>query len=211
MKLYNEYDKIEVGIDEVGRGCLFGRVYSAAVILPKEIDEEDVCPIEIKDSKKLSAKNREILDEYIKHIALDYNISYQEPEVIDKVNILQATYRSMHQNIDNLSIDVDKILVDGNNFKPYYRWDDNGANLVPHECIIDGDNIYTPIAAASILAKVARDKYIEELCEKNPELDEKYNILSNKGYGAKAHILGIKDYGITDGHRKTFGICAEYS
>ena len=211
MKLYHEDDKIEVGIDEVGRGCLFGRVYSAAVILPKEIDPEDEFHLEIKDSKKHSAKNRELLDEYIKHIALDYKISYQEADVIDKINILQATYRTMHENIDNLSIDVDKILVDGNNFKPYYKWDKNGAEQIEHVCVINGDNEYIPIAAASILAKVARDKYIEELCEKNPELEEKYKILSNKGYASKDHREGIKKYGIVDGHRKTFGICSEYA
>ena len=83
MKLYHEYDKIEVGIDEVGRGCLLGRVYSAAVILPKEIDPDDEFHLEIKDSKKHSAKNRELLDEYIKHIALDWQVSYQEVETID--------------------------------------------------------------------------------------------------------------------------------
>ncbi len=210
MKLYHDSDKIEVGIDEVGRGCLLGRVYSAAVILPKEIEPEDEFHLEIKDSKKHSAKNRELLDEYIKHIALDWQVSYQDVETIDKINILQATYKSMHKSIDNLSISPDTLLVDGNNFKPYYRWGEKGAEQVEHICVINGDNTYTAIAAASILAKVARDKYIEELCLHYPELDEKYNILSNKGYGAKQHIDGIKQHGITSFHRKTFGICANY-
>ena len=87
---------------------------------------------------------------------------------------------------------------------------DNQLKQVPHTCIEKGDNIYTCIAAASILAKVFRDKYIKQLCEEHPKLDENYGILRNKGYGTKKHIEGIKTYGITDFHRKTYGICKDY-
>lgn len=207
MDLYHDINKIEVGVDEVGRGCLLGRVYSAAVIMPKEIDADDIIDLEIKDSKKVSAKNRDFLAEYIKHIALDYSISYEESECIDEINILQATYKSMHNCLDKLSIDIDTILVDGNNFKPYMN---NKWEHVPNICVINGDNKYTCIAAASILAKVERDNYIKELCEKYPELDEKYGIMSNKGYGSKVHIDGIKEHSITNFHRKTFGLCKNY-
>ena len=208
MKLYHHKDKIETGIDEVGRGCLFGPVFSSAVILPKEIDSEDTIDLEIKDSKKINKKNREILSEYIKYIALDYSISYKDVDIIDKYNILQSTYQSMHKSIENLNIKIDSILVDGNLFKPYICKYTN--EYIPHTCVINGDNIYTSIAAASILAKVARDKYIEELCEKYPDLDTKYDISSNKGYGTQKHIDGIKKYGITNLHRKTFGLCKDY-
>lgn len=210
MKLYNDINKIEVGIDEVGRGCLFGRVYSASVILPKEIEEEDEFHLEIKDSKKHNEKNRILLDEYIKYIALDYHISYEEVNVIDNINILQATYKSMHNSIDNLSINIDTILVDGNNFKPYMTNKTDDMEFIPHICVINGDNEYRSIAAASILAKVARDNYIKDLCLKYPILDELYDISNNKGYGTEKHIKGIKENGITNLHRKTFGICKNY-
>lgn len=211
MKLFDHPEQIEVGIDEVGRGCLFGRVYSAAVILPKEIDPDDMFHLEIKDSKKLSKKNRDLLSDYIKYIALDYQISYEEVESIDQYNILQATYKSMHKSIDNLSVNIDSILVDGNRFKPYMFTNSNNEwENIPHKCIIGGDNHYIPIAAASILAKVARDNYIEQLCSDYPILDTIYDISSNKGYGTKTHLQGITHNGITPLHRKTFGICREH-
>lgn len=212
MKLFDHHQHIEVGIDEVGRGCLFGRVYSAAVILPKEIDPDDTFHLEIKDSKKLSKKNRQLLSDYIKYIALDYQITYEDVDTIDKYNILQATYKSMHKSIDNLLIQVDSILVDGNNFKPYmYTNSNNEWNNIPHKCIINGDNEFISIAAASILAKVARDNYIDELCTKHPILDKLYDISSNKGYGTKKHLDGIINNGITNLHRKTFGLCKNYT
>lgn len=211
MKLYHDINNVEVGIDEVGRGCLFGRVYSAAVILPKEIEPDDEFHLEIKDSKKHSEKNRLLLDEYIKYIALDYQISYQEVESIDDINILQATYKSMHNSLDNLSIDIDTILVDGNSFKPYMNNKVDDLDYIPHICVVNGDNNYQSIAAASILAKVARDNYIKELCQQYPLLDEYYDLSNNKGYGAPKHIEGIHKYGITNLHRKTFRICKEYS
>ena len=200
METSSKKNIIEVGLDEVARGCMFGRVYTAAVIWPEDF-EEDPNYI-IKDSKKLTKKKREELYDYIIDTALDWNINYMEHHEIDKLNILQATMKSMHINLDNLLIDVDHILVDGTNFNQYSN--------IPYTCIPKGDNKYYSIAAASILAKVAHDRYIEELCKNEPELHEKYDLLNNMGYGTKNHMDNIKKYGISKYHRKSFGICKNY-
>ena len=205
MNLYYNDTDIEAGIDEVARGCLLGRVYTCAVIWNKENDEDFDHPI-MKDSKKFSKEKREEMAEYIKNYALDYSIAYNDEKKIDKINILNATFDSMHKSLDGLNIDIDNILVDGNRFKPYLNKE---GNYVPHICFEKGDTKYYAIAAASILAKVEHDKYIRELCRKYPELDEKYDLLSNMGYGTESHINGIKKYGISQFHRKTFGICKE--
>ncbi len=202
---YNEKD-VEAGVDEVARGCLLGRVYTCAVIWGKENDDSIEHPI-MKDSKKLSKQKREEMYEYIKECALDYCVSYNDEKVIDDINILNATYNSMHKSLNGLDISIDNILVDGNNFKPFT---DKEGNFVPHICFEKGDTKYYSIAAASILAKVEHDKYIKELCEKYPDLDEKYDLLSNMGYGTEKHINGIKKYGISEFHRKSFGICKNY-
>jgi ribonuclease HII len=200
MKTISKTNIIEVGLDEVARGCMFGRVYSAAVIWPEDYEEDS--NYIIKDSKKLSKKKREELYYYIINTALDWNVNYIENDEIDKINILQATMKSMHSNLDNLLIDVDHILVDGTNFNQYSN--------VPYTCVPKGDNKYYSIAAASILAKVEHDWYIEKLCEEQPELKDKYDLLSNMGYGTKTHMDNIKKYGSSEFHRKSFGICKEY-
>lgn len=200
MKSCSKKNIIEVGLDEVARGCMFGRVYTAAVIWPEDYIEDP--NFVIKDSKKLSKQKREELYYYIIDNALDWNVNYIESEEIDKINILQATLKSMHRNLDNLMIDVDHILVDGTNFNKYSN--------VPYTCIVKGDDKYYSIAAASILAKVEHDWYIENLCKVIPELDEKYDLLNNMGYGTKKHMESIKKYGITIHHRKSFGICKSY-
>lgn len=198
-----ENNLIEVGVDEVGRGCLFGRVYAAAVIWNPNITdcfddiENDVNMI--KDSKKLSEKKRNHLSEFIKEYALDYSIAYVENDYIDEHNILKSSIIAMHRALDKLKFDFDKIMVDGNQFKNYYK----NCKPVKHECIIKGDDKIKSIACASILAKVARDNYIIELCDKNEDLN-KYDLKNNKGYGTKKHIQGIEDHGITKLHRKTF-------
>ena len=161
----------------------------------------------MKDSKKLSKQNRQIMSEYIKDLALDYNISFEDEKTIDNINILNATYKSMHQSLDGLNIEVDNILVDGNKFKPYIT---KKGKLITHRCIIDGDTKFYPIACASILAKVAHDDYIIQLCKEYPYLNEKYDLLSNMGYGTKKHIEGIQKYGLSRYHRKSFGICKNY-
>ena len=200
MQSISKKNIIEVGLDEVARGCMFGRVYTAAVIWPEDYVEDP--NYIIKDSKKLSKKKREELYYYIINTALDWNVNYMENTEIDKLNILQATMKSMHINLDNLLIDVDHILVDGTNFNSY--------NKIPYTCIVKGDDKYYSIAAASILAKVEHDWYIEDLCKKNPELHEKYDLLNNMGYGTKNHMDNIKKYGISEYHRRSFGICKNY-
>ena len=184
---------------------MFGRVYSACVILPKnDPDFNYAC---LKDSKKFTSKKKiNEVYEYIKANAIDYCVCYEDEKAIDEINILQATQRSMHHTIQGLKQRPQYLLVDGNYFKVYR--DKKGT--IPFTCIKGGDDKYCSIAAASILAKVERDAYILTLCEENPELDTHYSLCSNKGYGTKKHIEGIKKYGITQWHRKTFGICKTF-
>ena len=210
-KFYNEDSEIlEIGIDEAGRGPLFGRVYTGAVILPKDVDFEFN---KMKDSKKFSSvKKINEVAEYIKEKALAWSVTYNDEKVVDNINIRQSVLSSMHNSIKNV-MDNDNeylLLVDGNDFRPYMMFKDDEYLPVKHICIEGGDNKYCAIAAASILAKTERDKYIEELCEENPELKERYGIDKNKGYGTKTHLDGIKNFGITKWHRKTYGICKDY-
>lgn len=209
----NDENTIEIGIDEAGRGPLFGRVYSAAVILPK--DNFDFS--QMKDSKKFHSKKKiNKVAQYIKDNAISWSVSYEDEKTIDRINILKATQGSMHKNLNNIfdkDFSVDNkylLLVDGNYFIPYTRIVEDDIKKINHICIESGDNLYASIAAASILAKVERDKYIDELCELNPELKERYSIHTNKGYGAQKHMEGIKEHGISEWHRKTFGICKNY-
>ena len=210
-KFYNEDSEIlEIGIDEAGRGPLFGRVYTGAVILPKDVDFDFD---KMKDSKKFSSvKKINEVAEYIKEKALAWSVTYNDEKVVDNINIRQSVLSSMHNSIKNV-MDNDNeylLLVDGNDFRPYMMFKDDEYLPVKHICIEGGDNKYCAIAAASILAKTERDKYIEELCEENPELKERYGIDKNKGYGTKTHLDGIKNFGITKWHRKTYGICKDY-
>ena len=201
----NDNSLYEIGIDESGRGPLFGRVYAAAVILPKD-DTFDFS--KIKDSKKFSSKKKiKEVENYIKNNSLYWSVQYENEKVIDEINILQATQKTMHKCIDDILLQTNNnfntmLLVDGNYFIPY--------KSIPSVCIEGGDNIYANIAAASILAKVARDDYIYELCNNYPLLKEKYSIDTNKGYGSSKHINAIKEHGITEWHRKSFGICKNY-
>jgi ribonuclease HII len=208
---------IEIGIDEAGRGPMFGRVYAGVVVLPKD-DSFDHS--QMKDSKKFHSKKKiEQVAEYIKKNAIAWAVEYEDEQTIDEINILQATQSAMHKGIKNVlsklkEINNDNILllVDGNYFKPITILNKNNAKLetIKYQMIEGGDNKYTSIAAASILAKVERDRYIDDLCILNPELVEHYGIDTNKGYGSKKHMDGIKQHGITKWHRKTFGICKEY-
>lgn len=226
-RCYNEDPSVyEIGVDEVGRGPLFGRVYTAAVILPK--DDSFDCSM-VKDSKKFHSKKKiEEAASYIKENALAWYISFEDEKTIDDINILQATQSAMHNaiievrkqmniNLKEKGLEERKdysyhLLVDGNYFKPitYLNKATNRIENIPYITVEGGDNKYASIAAASILAKVERDKYIDELCEKNPTLGEYYGIDTNKGYGAKRHMDGIKEHGITIWHRRSFGICKNY-
>lgn len=193
---------LEVGVDEVGRGCLIGDVYAAAVFWNPEV-KTDL----IKDSKKMTHKQRVVAAEFIKENCLAYGIGSASAQEIDEINILQASMLAMHRAIKATNIVPQHILVDGTQFN-LYETDD--GDYVDHTTIIEGDGKYYSIAAASILAKVARDTMIEELCDENPRLDV-YDLRSNKGYGSAKHRQAIADYGISEWHRKTFGICKEYA
>ena len=175
-KFYNEESQtLEIGIDEAGRGPLFGRVYTAAVILPKDdLFEYDT----MKDSKKFSS-SKKIFEaaEHIKKHALAWSVTYNDETVVDKINIRQAVLSSMHSSIKNV-IDMESnneneyfLLVDGNDFKPYMRFNNDEFLQVKHICIEGGDNKYCAIAAASILAKTERDKYID-LLRRQVEIEE---------------------------------------
>ena len=205
-----EHSQNQIGVDEVGRGCLFGNVVAAAVMLPASFDENDKLWKQIKDSKKVSEKKRYILDEYIRKTAICYGIGECTHEEIDSINILQASIKAMKMAIDNAyamlkdDINVEKIMIDGDKFKTCYIVERNGEDLIiPHECIPNGDNIHLNIAAASIIAKCYRDTSIVHTCMNNPVLD-RYGLKSNKGYGTPQHIKALKEFGPIKGHRLTF-------
>ena len=203
MKSFYLENTLEVGLVEAGRGPLFGRVYIGAVIIPPD---ETFNQSFIKDSKKLSERKRLIAYDFIKENAIDYTSFYYDEKKIDEINIFKATYEGMHKALDNLLVKPEHILVDGCYF-PIYM---NSNTVIPYTCVEGGDNKYLSIAAASIIAKVERDKYIYDLCDKYPDIVEKYGINTNKGYGTSKHIEGIKKYGTSPWHRKTFGICKNY-
>lgn len=175
------------GIDEVGRGCLAGPVYASAVILPKNFTSEI-----IKDSKKLSEKKRLLAFNEIKENALYWSFGFVTPQEIDNINIQRATHLAMHKAIDTLGVLPQHLLVDGNTFDEY--------KSIPYTCVTKGDNKFLPIAAASIVAKVIRDKYMVDIHENYPN----YKWDSNKGYGSKDHINTILSRGVTPHHRDTF-------
>lgn len=210
---FNDNGGIEVGIDEAGRGPLLGRVYSAAVVLPH--DEESFRHDLMKDSKRFTSdkKIREVAA-YIKAHASHWGVGYATEEEIDQLNIRQATFKAMHAAIADAvgrPPPSTLLVVDGNDFKPYTYVDgDDGIVQVPHVCVERGDNRYTAVAAASILAKVARDDYVAEICAEDPSLDDKYGVLRNKGYGTRTHLEGIATHGISKHHRRTFGSCRHH-
>lgn len=207
LKFHIPNNKFEVGIDEAGRGPLFGRVYAAGVIMPHDLD----CSC-IKDSKKFTSEKKLLeVAEFIKQNAIVWDVAYRDEKTIDNVNILQATFQCMHDVVRHINnkCNIDLLLVDGDKFKPFVWFDKEKGKLIqiPYVCSKGGDNTYVNIAAASILAKTERDKYIQELCESYPELEQKYKLLSNKGYGTKLHLEGIEKYGISEWHRKSFKRC----
>lgn len=175
------------GVDEAGRGPLAGPVCAAAVIL----DEGTV--IEgLDDSKKLSEKKREALFDVIKSKAIAFGIAFASVEEIEEFNILGATYLAMTRAVEQLEIKADYVLIDGNRFPPQIKTDG--------ECVVKGDSKSMSIAAASILAKVTRDRLLLQYAEKYPQ----YSFEKHKGYGTKAHIDAIKEFGVTEIHRPSF-------
>ena len=228
--------KYEIGVDEAGRGPLFGRVYTGAVILPPATASASASFdfSLLKDSKKFTSekKIREVSD-YIKEHAVAWAVSYEEPAVIDMINIRRATLQCMRNAInavirkhgDNVAsttspsptsprptTDEYLLLIDGNDFIPMGNYNQQTSEIenYRHICVEGGDDTYACIAAGSILAKVARDDYIEKLCDEYPVLDELYSLRGNKGYGAKKHMDGIREHGITQWHRKSYGICKTF-
>ena len=180
-------NKIECGVDEAGRGCLAGPVTAAAVILPADYKNS-----RINDSKKLSEKERIILQREIIKDCISYSVSHVSSKTIDEINILNASIKAMHLSINKLKVKPNYILVDGNKFKRFKK--------IPHKCVVKGDSKFLNIAAASILAKTFRDKLMENYHMKYPE----YGWKDNKGYPTLRHKESLKKYGIVDIHRKTF-------
>ena len=178
--------QIICGVDEAGRGPLAGSVFAAAVVLPPNLMIDG-----LNDSKKLSEKKREILYDEIKSLAVACNVAFATEREIDEINILNATFLAMKRAVAGLNLQPDVVLVDGN----------RSPDLdVPTQTIVKGDSLSASIAAASILAKVERDRLMKNLSKKYPE----YNFEKHKGYGTKVHIDLIKKYGPCEIHRKSF-------
>ncbi|CAA0239158.1 ribonuclease HII [Tenacibaculum maritimum] len=192
LKLNYSGFSLEAGTDEAGRGCLAGPVVAAAVILPENFYHNI-----LNDSKQLSEKKRKELRPFIEKEAIAFAVSFIHEKEVDSLNVLQASITGMHRAISDLQISPEFIIVDGNKFKPYKE--------IPHETIVKGDAKYLSIAAASILAKTYRDDYMEQLHEKFPQ----YNWKQNKGYPTKQHRNAIREFGITQYHRKTFKLLPE--
>ncbi|TDL99256.1 MAG: ribonuclease HII [Flavobacteriaceae bacterium] len=188
MELFaNNKAQLEVGVDEAGRGCLAGPVVAAAAILPKDFILEG-----LDDSKKLTERQRETFEIQIKEKALAYGIGFAWPDEIDQINILNASFLAMHRALEEISLSFDFIAVDGNRFKPYKD--------ILHGCFIKGDAKFLSIAAASVLAKTARDRYMVELSKDYPN----YLWQQNKGYPTQKHRELIGLHGSCQMHRKSF-------
>lgn len=189
---YLKENTIEAGCDEAGRGCLAGPVVAAAVILPADYSNEL-----LNDSKKLTEKQRYALRETIEKEAIEYAVAFVPPEKIDEINILWASVLAMHQSLDQLKIRPQHIIIDGNRFKSYRK--------IPYQTVVKGDGKYLSIAAASILAKTYRDDFMQKLHQEFPH----YGWNKNKGYPTKQHRQGIKDYGTTIHHRRSFNLLGD--
>lgn len=182
----NRCGKLLAGVDEAGRGPLAGPVFAAAVILPDDVIIEG-----INDSKKLSEKKREKLFDIIREKALAYSVYSVDEKRIDEINILQATFEAMRNAVEGLEVKPDCVFIDG----------DKSPGLdIPHTTVVKGDSQSMSIAAASILAKVSRDRYITEMAARYPG----YGFEKHKGYGTKAHYEAIAKMGVCDIHRRTF-------
>ena len=187
LEAYYTKDVIEAGCDEAGRGCLAGPVFAAAVILPPDFKSEL-----LNDSKQLSEKNRYALRPLIEQEAIAWGIGVVTAPEIDAINILKASFLAMHRAIEQLKVQPQTLLIDGNRFTPYKE--------IPFTCMVKGDGRFLSIAAASILAKTYRDDYMLQLAEEYPS----YGWQQNKGYPTRAHREAISKHGITPYHRKTF-------
>ena len=187
LKTFHQTECIEAGCDEAGRGCLAGPVFAAAVILPKKFRH----PL-LNDSKQVDEATRYELRTYIEKKAVCFSVAMVDHEEIDRINILNASFKAMHLAIDQLTQKAGLLLIDGNRFNSYPG--------IPHACIIQGDGIYASIAAASILAKTYRDDFMRQLHNDFPH----YKWITNKGYGTKEHRRAIEEFGLSPFHRKSF-------
>lgn len=184
-----QYELIEAGCDEAGRGCLAGPVYAAAVILPRDFDHHL-----LNDSKQLPEEVRYQLRVEIEEKALAFAIASVDNIEIDRINILNASFLAMHRAIEKLSVVPDFLIIDGNRFNKYKK--------TPHQCIVEGDAKYFSIAAASILAKTYRDDYMKQIAQEHPQ----YDWHSNKGYPTIKHRQAVLKAGFTPYHRLTFRV-----
>jgi ribonuclease HII len=187
LQAYFQEELVEAGCDEAGRGCLAGPVFAAAVILPRNFFH----PL-LNDSKQLTEEERYELRPVIEREALSCAVASLNNREIDKINILKASFKSMHLAIKKLDLSPQLLLIDGNRFTPFRK--------IPHKCIIQGDGIYASIAAASVLAKTYRDDYMKELHHQFP----RYNWARNKGYATKEHQLALDSFGPCKYHRNSF-------
>lgn len=194
LKRFFKKGIIEAGCDEAGRGCLAGPVFAASVILPANFRHAL-----LNDSKQVTAEDRDKLRPIIEQKAIAWAVAMVDHTEIDRINILKASFRAMHLAIDQLQTRPDLLLIDGHIFSPYFG--------IIHQCVVQGDAIYASIAAASILAKTHRDEYMQRLHGEYPQ----YGWNENKGYGTAFHRQQISAHGISPYHRKTFGICNEYT
>jgi ribonuclease HII len=187
LKNFYQTDLVEAGCDEAGRGCLAGPVFAAAVILPEGFFHE-----KLNDSKLVNEEDRYELRIFIEKNAICYQVAMVDHEEIDRINILNASFKAMHLAIDKLKTKAKFLIIDGNRFTKYKR--------VPHQCIVKGDSEFASIAAASILAKTYRDDFMRKL---HPDFPQ-YKWNTNKGYGTLEHRKAIDEFGLTPYHRRSF-------
>lgn len=187
LKLFYQTELIEAGCDEAGRGCLAGPVFAAAVILPDGFYHE-----KLNDSKQVAEETRYELKEFIEKNAVSYQVAMVDHQEIDRINILNASFKAMHLAVEKLQKKPRFLIIDGNRFTRYKR--------VPHQCIVQGDGEYASIAAASILAKTYRDDYMRNLHNEFPH----YKWITNKGYGTEEHRKAIEQFGLSPYHRRSF-------
>lgn len=187
LKSYFKKGILEAGCDEAGRGCLAGPVFAAAVILPEGFYHEL-----LNDSKQIKEKDRDLLRPIIEEQAVAWCVAEIDNVEIDEINILKASFKAMHKAVEQLKIQPELLLIDGNRFTPYLG--------IPHQCIVKGDSLYMSIAAASVLAKTHRDECMMKMHKQYPM----YGWDNNKGYGTIKHRRELMTYGSSPFHRKTF-------